>query len=361
MPNNLTKPFILILVGLVIVGCYLVFRPFLTEIFMAAILASVFYTPYKHFSKFLKGHNHLAAVLMCLLLLIIIILPAIQFISYAGEKSVAAYNLTVDFFNNHTINDLFQTSFFQSGILRYWNLGNYNFDSATFKDLVLSVLKQSSNWILSGATAAVKGTTDFVISLILIIITMYFFFVDGKKMAEKLITWVPLPQRYHEEIFHKFRAVSRATFLTTFVVAVAQGLVGAIGFGLVGFPAFLAGILVAFFSLLPLGSMVFYIPMALYYLLAGQIGQGIFILLWGVLVISTIDNVIRAYMIKGQAEINPIFVLFSILGGVIIFGFWGVILGPLLVALAVTVMDIYELEFNPSGGARPPLASPDDK
>ena len=346
MPDNLTKPFILILVALVLIGCYLVFQPFLTEILMAAILASVFYTPYKHFSRFLRGHNHLAAILMCLLLLVLIILPSVQFIAYAGEKSVAAYETTVNFFNNHTVNDLFKTEFFQQGTLRYLNLGTYNFDNSAVKDTVLSILKQSSNWLLSGATSVLKGTTDFIISLILIVITMYFFFVDGENMAGHLVALLPLPEKYHQEIFRKFRAVSRTTFLSTFVASAAQGVVGAIGFAIIGFPAFLAGLLVAFFSLLPLGSMVFYVPMGLYYLLVGQIWQGVFALLWGVLVISTVDNIVRAYMIKGEAEINPIFVLFSVLGGIVLFGFWGVILGPLLVALAVTVLHIYALEFG---------------
>jgi predicted PurR-regulated permease PerM len=199
---------------------------------------------------------------------------------------------------------------------------------------------------LSGASAVVKGTADFVLSLILIIITMYFFFVDGEKMLARIIALTPLPDRHNQEIVHKFRQVSRTTFISTFVAALAQGLVGAIGFGIVGFPAFLAGILVTIFSLLPLGSMVFYVPMGLYYLLAGNIWPGVFILLWGVFIISTVDNIVRAYMIKDGAEINPIFVLFSILGGVLLFGFWGVILGPLLVALAVTILDIYELEFH---------------
>lgn len=348
MPNNLTKPFILILVALVLVGCYLVFQPFLTEIFMAAILASVFYAPYKAFSRFLRGHNHLAAILMCLFLLVIIILPSIQFVAYAADKSVAAYETTVNFFNSHSLNDLLKSGFFQQGALRYLNLGSYNFDTAAFKQTVLSILQQSSDWLLSGATSVIKGTTDFVISLVLIVITMYFFFVDGERLAGGLVALLPLPEKYHQEIFRKFRAVSRTTFLSTFAAAFAQGLVGAIGFAVVGFPAFLAGILVTFFSLLPLGSMVFYVPMALYYLLVGQIWQGVFVLLWGIFIISTVDNIVRTYMIKGQAEINPIFVLFSILGGIVLFGFWGVIIGPLIVALAVTVLHIYELEFNPA-------------
>lgn len=156
----------------------------------------------------------------------------------------------------------------------------------------------------------------------------------------------PLPNAYDREIFQKFRSVSYVTILSTFVTATAQGIAGAIGFAIVGFPAFLAGILVGLLSLIPyLGSMIFYVPVAIYYLLVGQIWQGIFVLLWGAIVIGNIDNVIRAYMIKGKAQVNPIFVIFSILGGITLFGFWGVVLGPLVIAIAVTIFHIYELEF----------------
>ncbi|NCN99642.1 AI-2E family transporter [Candidatus Falkowbacteria bacterium] len=346
MSKNLTKPFLLILVALVIVACYFIFRPFLTEIFVAAILASVFYTPYLRFAKFLHGRKKLAASLMCILLLVIIILPTIQLLAYTGQRSVVAYNATVVFFNEHNTNEIFQADFFNRGVLGYLHLSSYDLNSTTLQSTLLEIFKKSSNWLLDGATMALKGTTDFVVSLILVIIAMFFFFVDGQGMLKRLMRISPLPDKYDQTLFLKFRAVSYATFISTFVAAVAQGLVGAIGFAIIGFPALLAGILVALLSLLPyIGAALFYVPMGIYYLLIGNIWQGIFILIWGTMVISTIDNVIRTYMVKGEAEINPIFVLFSILGGVVMFGFWGVVLGPLVVALAVTVFHIYELEF----------------
>ena len=307
---------------------------------------SVFYTPFTRFTNFLKGRKNLAAILMCLLLLVIIILPSIKLMVYAGEKSVIAYNSTVEFFDSHTIDDLFKTEFFQRGVLSRIDFSKVDFHSENFKNALLTALKESSNWLLSGATLAVKETTSFIVSLVLIVIAMFFFFVDGEKMLEKLMYLSPLQNKYDKELFRKFRVVSRTTFVSTFVVALAQGVVGGIGFAIVGFPAFLAGVLVAILSLLPyIGSAVFYIPVGLYYLLTGDVWQGMFILLWGMLVIGTIDNVIRTYMVKDEAEINPVFVFFSILGGIVLFGFWGVVLGPLLVALAVTVFHIYELEF----------------
>lgn len=349
MPKNLAKPFLLILVVVVLIGCYLVFRPFLTEILVAAIMASVFFKPYKKLTGWLHGRHHLAAFLMCLLLVLVIILPSIKIVVYTGQKSVEAYSQTVAFFNNHSVNDLFQAPFFQQGALQSLNLGRYDFNNENFKGVLLNILQKPSEWLLSGATLALKETTNFFVSLIVIIITTFFFFVDGKKMLSWLMYLSPLPNKYDQEIFRKFRSVSYTTFLSTFVTAIAQGLVGVIGFIIVGFPALLAFVIITLLSFLPyIGSMLFYVPMGIYYLLIGNVWQGIFILLWGGLIIGTTDNVVRAYMIKDKAEINPIFVLFAVLGGVIMFGFWGVILGPLLVALAVTVLHIYTLEFSDS-------------
>jgi len=346
MPKNLTKPFVIILMILVLFGCYFVFRPFLKEILIAVIMATVFYTPFEWLSRRLRGRRNLAALIMCLLLVLIIIIPALRVLVYAGQKSVAAYSQTVQFFDSHDLNDVFKSDTFQNSIFKNIDLIGFSERNEHIKSVFLNTLKQSSNWLLSGATMAVKETTNFIVSLVLIILTMFFFFVDGKNLLHRLMYLSPLPNHYDQEIFKKFRSVSYATFISIFVTAAAQGVVGAIGFAIVGFPALLAGVIVGLLSLLPyLGSMIFYIPMGIYYLLVGRIWQGIFILLWGLFIIGFIDNIIRTYMVKGKAEVNPIFAFFSILGGITLFGFWGIVLGPLILAITVTIFHIYELEF----------------
>jgi len=346
MSKKLTKPFLLILVLLVIIGCYFVFRPFLMEIFVAMILASIFYRPFEFLVAKLKGRRNLAAFIMCLLLILVIVIPSVRLIIYAGQKSVTAYSQAVEFFNENTLSDTLKNEAFNKGVLRHLNLENLTETNQELKTMFLDVLRKSSNWMISGATTVVRETTSFIISLLFIIIAMFFFFVEGRNVVNKLMFLSPLPNRYDKEIFAKFRAVSYSTFVSSFVAAAAQGIVGAIGFAIVGFPVLLAGVLVALLSLLPyIGSMIFYIPVGIYYLLIGSIWQGIFILVWGFLVIGSIDNIIRAFIIRGNAEVNAIFVLFSIMGGIILFGFWGIALGPLIVALAITVFHIYELEF----------------
>ncbi len=346
MSTNLSKPFLIALVLATLIACYFVFQPFLTVIAIAAILATIFYKPYEKLTVFLRGQKNLAALLMCLFLVVLIILPTIKGVIYTADKSVEAYTETTAYFTNHNFSDVLQTPFFVKLHLDGVSFDQYNND--VVKNVLLDFLQKSSNWMLSGATSMVVETTNFIISLTMIILTMFFFFIDGKNMLTNLMYLLPLKDRYNKEIFNKFREISYTTMVSTFVVAIAQGLVGAIGFAFVGFPVFLAGILVAVLSLLPyVGSMIFYVPVGIYYLLVGQTWQGIFILLWGFLIIGTIDNVIRAWMLKDKVQINPIFVVFSVLGGIVLFGFWGVVLGPLIVAITATVLHIYTLEFAP--------------
>lgn len=346
MNKNFTKSFLIILVLAVLYVAYLIFRPFLIEIFVAAVLVSVFYTPFEKLTKIMKGRQNLSALLMCLILLLVIIIPSIKFISYASQKSVGIYSSTVAFFENNKPGEIFQGEMFTTGALSYLNLDKINLGSETFRGAILEVSKKISNLFISGATVVFKETTRFAVSLALIILTMFFFFIDGVKILKRIMFLSPLPNEHDKIIFNKFRKVSYTIFVSTFVAAGAQGLVGALGFAIVGFPPLLAGLLVALLSLLPyVGSMIFYVPVGIFYLVSGDIWQGIFILAWGFLIIGTIDNVIRAYMIKDDAEVNPVFVLFSILGGLSLFGFWGIILGPLIIALMVTVFHIYEIEF----------------
>lgn len=343
MSKSLTKPFLLSLLFLVLLALYFLFRPFLTEILVASILVSVFYTPYLKLTQLLKGRRKIASLLMCLFLVVFIILPITRLIVYAGQQSVQAYSQAVNVFNTFSSDSIFESKVFTSGFLSSLDIVE---NESVFREFFLDIMKRISSWLMAGATIFLKETTNFIISLIMIIITMFFFFIDGKKLLEKLMYLSPLPNHYDREIFRKFREVSYTSMISTFVTAFGQGIIGAIGFAIIGFPPLLAGVLVGLLSLLPyIGSMIFYIPVSIFYLISGQIWQGLFILIWGLIIIGNTDHIIRAYMIKGKAQVNPIFIIFSILGGIVMFGFWGVVLGPLIISIVATIFYIYELEY----------------
>ncbi len=338
----ISKTFTTLLVVASLVACYFVFKPFLIEIIVAMILVSIFYRPFEWLvSKIkIKGGRQIASLIMCLLVVLIIIVPLTNLIIFSAQKSVLAYSDMLKFINNANWNEKVGNGLVEKASLI--GLSKENLES-----VVVEAAKKSSNWLVSGAASLLKGTTSLVISLLLILFTMFFFFVDGKTMLEKIMYWTPLPNKYDREIFKKFRDVSYSTFMSTFVVAIVQGVLGAIGFMIVGLPAFFAGIAIAFLSILPyIGSIIITIPAGVYLLLTDRMWEGIVMLVVIAPIVGNIDNIIRAYMIKGKSQVHPIFIIFAIFGGIALFGFWGVVIGPLIIALAVTIMHIYELEYK---------------
>ena len=339
MNKIIYKPFLISLIIASLLIIFFLFRPFLVEMVIAIVLVSVFYNWYEKLTKVLWNKKYLASFLMCLILLLVVIIPATRFIVYTSQKASIAYNSV-----NEVLN---KADFIKSGILDKFNINDSS--EEVVKNFVIDVTSNIKDWLVSGTSAFVKGTTNFIFSLIIIVLTMFFFFVEGKNLAKRVIALSPLPNNYDLEIIRKFRVVSRTTFISVFVTAFIQGLLGGLGFLIIGWPFIFVFVIMAFLSLIPyIGSSIFYVPAGIYLILTGQVWQGIFILAWCFLLVSNMDELIRAYIIKGKAEVNPIFVVFSIIGGITLFGFWGVIVGPLIISLAVTIFHLYELEYDGS-------------
>jgi predicted PurR-regulated permease PerM len=336
----ITKAFLLLLLAAIIYACYLVFKPFLVDMLAAAILVSIFYTPYEWLTRKLGNRRRLAALTMCLLVALLVIIPLTNILVYTAQRSVVAYGNISEYLSGGKYDEIINNP-----ILK--NAYEFVFKNESIKNVIIEVAKKINDWFVSGATVAIKSTTNFFISLVLIIFTMFFFFADGPMMVERLMRWTPLPNEYDRAIFKKFRDVSFSTMISTFVTAAAPGAVGAIAFWIVGLPVFFTGVAMGLLSLLPyIGSGIVWFPASIYLLIIGKVWQGIFLLAWGFGVVSMVDNLIRAYLIKGKAHVHPIFIIFSILGGISLFGFWGVVFGPLLISLAVTVLHIYEMEYG---------------
>ncbi len=333
------KVFLLVLLIAIIAGCYFVFKPFLVEFLVAAILTSIFFRPY----KWLRGKigRKLASLVMCFLIVLIVIIPVINLLVVSAQRSISAYQSVAEFVNDNGLKEIVGSDLLKQAE-EFLGISGEN-----IKSFVVDLAKKISNVLVEGATTFITGTTNFIISLVAIVFIMFFFFLDGERMAGKLKDWMPLPREHSEKIFEKFREVSYSTVLATFVTAIAQALLAGIGFFIVGIPVFLLSILTAFFSLIPyMGSGIVWFPVGAYLLLTGNIWEGVFILLWGAILISFADNIIRAYVIKGKSGAHPLFIIFSILGGIVLFGFWGVIIGPLVISLALTILHIYESEYK---------------
>lgn len=351
--NNLAKAFLLLLLAAVMFACYKIYLPFLDELLIAAILASIFYTPYAQLAKLFRGRRFLASFIMCVLIIALIVVPLFNFLSYTANRSIEAYGQTVEYVEAGKINELAKTVS-NNAFLRKINY--FGFGSERFHAEIYGGAEKVKSWVLSAsgsmllaskAATILSETANFIFSVALVFLSMFFFFADGQRMVEKLMYWTPLPNKYDKEIFKKFKDVSYSTIFSTFITAIAQGIIGAIGFLIIGFPAFFTSIALAFASIIPyVGTAIIWLPIGGYLLIIGKIWQGIFLLIWGSMVVGNSDNVIRTYLIKDKAGVHPLFIFFAILGGLSLFGFWGIIFGPLIISLAITILHIYEMEYE---------------
>lgn len=349
----LSKGFLLLLLVVIFFASYLVFRPFIGEFLIATILATIFYKPYEWIVKKMRGRRKLASLVMCFLIVLLVILPVINFITYTTQRSVSAYNDFASYINNGGIEDI-QDKIENNKIIGYFE--RVGLSKTYLAGKVDEGVDLAKSWAMSsaGGYAIFKTASDvlvygigFIMSILIIIFSMFFFFVDGKKMVEKIMYWTPLPNKYDREIFVRFRKVSYATVMSTFVTAIIQGGIGAVGLFIIGFPVFFPSVLMAIASIIPfVGTIIIWLPIALYLLATGSIWQGVFLLIWGSVIVGNSDNVIRTYLIKDSVGVHPLFVFFSIIGALSLFGFWGIIYGPLIISLAVTVLHIYEMEYE---------------
>lgn len=173
---------------------------------------------------------------------------------------------------------------------------------------------------------------------------LFFFLRDGEKLLLKLMHLCPLGDKYEKMLYQKFTSTARATIKGNITVALIQGGLGCLLFAATGVPgAIIWGILMAVFCMIPgLGSAIIWLPTSLIMILTGNIWQGVTILIFGALVISFIDNLLRPMFVGRDTELHPLLVLLSTLGGIFFFGLSGFILGPIIAALLVAFWHMYE-------------------
>lgn len=197
----------------------------------------------------------------------------------------------------------------------------------------------------------------FFVAVTVILFVVYYVLVDGERLVEFLRRSSPLPAVQVEHILAEARNGLHAVFIGQILTSVIQGALGGIGFLVAGVPgAVLWAAVMAVFSLLPIvGAFLVWVPAGLLLLARGDVWQGVFLLLWGLIVVSQVDNFIRPKLIGDRAKIHPIFVLIGVLGGVAAFGFIGLFLGPLIVGITISLLRVWEEHYLDRGTPAPTI------
>jgi len=189
-----------------------------------------------------------------------------------------------------------------------------------------------------------------LLSQFLIMFFVMFYLVrDGADLLKTLKVLSPLREDQEDRILARVRGVSRSVFLGSFVTAILQGIVGGIGLAIAGIPGLFWGAVMGFTSLIPVvGTALVWVPAAGYLVLAGHWKAAVFLILWSIVLVSSIDSFLKPFLMRGPGGLSPFYVFLAVMGGLQYFGLPGLLYGPLVLGFAAVILYIYEEEFRPA-------------
>lgn len=344
----------IIFFGLLALGllyaAFLIIWPFLTAIILAAILVTLSFNLFRRVRAKMGGRSPRAAVVMLIGIVIVGVMPftIIGILLVQQAQMVLARLQSVD--AQEIIRRLDATSRL-AWIKRI--VPTFDPSSISPEHMLLPALRQVPNWVAAHGGAVVGGLAGLVFTFAIVLMAAYYFYVEGETILEELAILSPLPAKYDKEFGSKFKDVIDATFRGQLSTALAQGVATGIGLAIARVPgAAFWGAVATIISLLPMvGAALIWIPADIYLFITASMGQRgywspIFLLIWGLVVISLIDNIVRPWAMKGKSELPAIPLLFAVLGGMQAFGFVGLVIGPLVFSLLMTIIDIYKRSFR---------------
>lgn len=203
----------------------------------------------------------------------------------------------------------------------------------------------------AGGGMLVLGAASTVLNFTIMLFLLFFFVRDGMDMGRTLARLVPLSDEHKATLLLRVTAVTRAVAFGTVLTAAVQGILLGIGFAISDLPApVVFGVIGAVLSVVPFGgTAIVWVPGVLWLFSLGDIGHCLFLAAWGVLVVSTVDNFLKPFVISGQAQVPTLAVFIGVLGGLAAFGLIGMFVGPVIIAVALTLLEFAHQSLKSEG------------
>ena len=337
--QRVTLLFLVLLAVAALAVCFIIFKPFIGPLLSATVIAIVFFPVQSKVLKWVRSPS-LAALLSTILVVLIVVVPAIAI-------GVAITDEVTDLYH-----DLGERSSESGGWSPYisellsrplaW-LGRYvNLSEIDPRAWLVNRLQQVGSLLLSEIGLVLGNVTSFLINSVIALFTLFFLFREGKSLRRRVAAALPLKKEQVEALFSGISNTIIATVYGGLVVAAVQGALTGLALAVLGIRSpVLWGAVAAFFSLLPLvGTAVVWVPAALYLVATGHWVMGLLLVGWGAGVVGTIDNVLRPLLMRGRVQMHTLLIFFSVFGGVRAFGFLGLFIGPVIMAVTISLLSM---------------------
>ena len=329
-------------------ACYLLIEPYINSIVMAFIISMLMFPIHNRIATKLPKHQNIAALISCLILTVIVVLPLLTvfgaIVQQGSKFSQSLYHWVthggIQAFFNHPLVD------------KAFNFANHYlpFDSLTPQQISEKLANFSTSFgtKLVGISAKVLGdATNFIMDFFLMLFVLFFVLRDNDKIIGSLRHIIPLSRSQEDRLLTEIEQVSKSAVMGSFLTAIAQGVAGGIGMWLAGFPGLFWGTIMGFASFIPvIGTALVWVPATIYLLVTGDMNWAIFLAIWSIAIVGSIDNLLRPFLMQGSGGMNTLMIFFSLLGGIQLFGLIGLIYGPLIFAITVVLFNMYDEEFR---------------
>jgi predicted PurR-regulated permease PerM len=293
--------------------------------------------------RFYGFKHHVLAGLFSIGILLLIIIP-LAVIAVLLIHQLAAFLHTAETFINQN-SDFFSASKAGqaiSGFVDKLSMNYIHLDTMSIQDNLLKFLHHYSARIITAGTILIKSAGKFLISILFVAFALFFVFLDGHYLASLFIKAIPIKPQYMSKLIKKFTEITRQLFAGYILVALYQGTAAFIimtAFQVKG--ALLFSVVLMFASFIPLfGAALVWLPVGLIIFFTGAPLKGIIFMALSAVFVSLVDNFLRPLFLKDRIQVHPLVIFFAILGGLKVFGMNGLILGPMIMILFFTVLDL---------------------
>lgn len=317
---------------------------FLMTIFMAAIFSALLSPLYQRLLISLKGRENTASLLTILIIVCLVLLPLSALIGVVVAQAFHVSQSVTPWVEKFIEQPTIASEFLHK--LPYYE------QIIPHRDMILqnigSLVNNTSTLLINSLSSITKVTVNAAIMSIIMLYTMFYFLIDGKKLLEKILYYIPLENKDEQHLLQRFTSVARATIKGTLIIGIIQGCLCGLGFALAGIPSpVFWGCLMAVLSIIPsVGTAIVWGPALLILILSQDITGAVIIGIFCGLIAGNADNLLRPRLVGKDTQMHDLFILFSTFGGISMFGIIGIVVGPIIAALFVSIWELYGESFQ---------------
>jgi predicted PurR-regulated permease PerM len=305
--------------------------PFMTYIVLAGILTYALFPIYRFILQRTQWPG-LSAGIAIMLALLVMILPTVYLVSELVDQLKGAYS-------TFEAERLMQLGDYLSGLTN---------GKVEFREMITSAADQVRQSIVALAPNVLGSISELLLGLFIMFFVMFYGFREGQGFIRYLKELLPLETSLKDSLFDELRTVTQAVLYGQVLTAVIQGGLGGIGLLVFGVPnALFWGVIMIITAFLPiLGTPLIWVPAGVGLIIDGAVTRGVLLLIFGATIVMNIDNFLKPKLVSDRTNVHPVLILIGVLGGLKVFGFIGMLVGPLILALLVALIKFYEEHYK---------------